>query len=106
MFLWFENSRGERRVICDCTTWEEVNRSIDEFIAKCNSNKHNAAKERYGKDYDPSKVIPFVRYYTRVWKEDNMTKIDVGSHTEFFYWEGKFVAMTPDKNGEAKFEYE
>lgn len=75
MFLWFENSRGERRVICDCTTWEEVSRSIDEFIAQCNESKPNH---------------PFVRYYTRMWEEDGMTKIDVGSHTEFFYWEGKY----------------
>ena len=90
MTLWFENSQGIKRQICDCANWEEVCKSIEEFINQCNINKHNVAKERYGKDYDPSKVIPFVNYYTRVWEEDGMTKIDVGSHTEFFYWEGKF----------------
>ena len=76
MTLWFENCNGVRRQICDCTTWKEVNRSIDEFIAQANVNK-------------PADKI-FKRYYTRVWKEDGMTKIDVGSHTEFFYWEGEY----------------
>jgi len=90
MILWFENSNGVRRQICDCANWDEVTKSIEEFIAQCNINKHNAARERYGKDYDPAKVVPFVSYYTRVWEEDGMTKIDVGSHTEFFYWEGKY----------------
>ena len=90
MTLWFENSSGVRRPICDCSTWEEVTKSIEEFIDQCNLNKHNIAKERYGKDYDPSKVVPFVSYYTRVWESEGMTKIDVGSHTEFFFWEGKY----------------
>ena len=40
--------------------------------------------------FDPSKVVPFVSYYTRVWESEGMTKIDVGSHTEFFFWEGKY----------------
>lgn len=90
MILWFENSQGVKRQICDCATWEEVCQSIREFIDQCNINKHNMAKERYGKDYDPSKVVPFVSYYMRVWEEGGMTKIDVGSHTEFFFWEGKY----------------
>ena len=76
MTLWFENSQGIKRQICDCTTWTEVCDSIDEFIDQCNENK--PADKR------------FVSYYKRVWKEDGMTKIDVGSHTEFFYWEGEF----------------
>lgn len=78
MFLWFENKYGDRRVICDCETWDDVNRSIDDFIAQCNET------------YPLNKKHPFVRYYTRMWEEDGMTKIDVGSHTEFFYWEGKY----------------
>ena len=77
MFLYFENSSGKRRVICDCETWEEVNKSINEFIDQCNAAK-------------PAGVAPFKSYYTRVWEEDGLTKIDVGSHTEFFYWEGKY----------------
>ena len=91
MKLWFENSRGERRVIKNpCDTWEDVTKAVKEFIAQCNTNKHNLAREKYGKDYNPAKVVPFVSYYTRVWEEDGMTKLDVGSHTEFFFWEGKY----------------
>ena len=97
MKLWFENSNGDRRVIKEvCDTWEDVNAAIKEFIANCNANKHKIAKERYGKDYDPSKVVPFVSYYTRVWEEDGMTKLDVGSHTEFFFWEGKYNEVKDD----------
>ena len=60
MKLWFENANGDRRVIKDpCNTWEDVNKAIDEFIANCNANKHKIAKERYGENYDPKKVIPF-----------------------------------------------
>jgi len=75
MTLWFENSQGIKRQICDCQTWQEVNKSIDEFIAQANTHKA------------PEKA--FKCYYIRTWEEDGMTKIDVGSHTEFFYWEGK-----------------
>ena len=91
MKLWFENSNGERRVIKNpCDTWEDVNKAIKEFIAQCNANKHYQARERYGENYNPAKVIPFVSYYTRAYEEDGMTKLDVGSHTEFFFWEGKY----------------
>ncbi len=82
MRLWFENTNRDKedpfrmRVICDCMTWKDVDRSIDDFIQQCN--------ETY------PKAVPFKRYYTRVWKENGMTKIDVGSHTEFFYWEGEY----------------
>ena len=74
MTLWFENSQGIKRQICDCATWADVNRSIDDFIREANYTGRR----------------PFKRYYTRIWQEDGMTKIDVGSHTEFFYWEGKY----------------
>ena len=91
MKLWFENSNGDRRVIKDpCDTWDDVSAAIQEFIANCNANKHKIAKERYGDKYDPAKVIPFVSYYTRVWESEGFTKLDVGSHTEFFLWEGKY----------------
>ena len=107
MKLWFENAEGIRRIIKDpCNTWGEVNQAIQEFIDNCNVNKHKIAKEIYGKDYDPSKVVPFKSYYTRAWEEDGMTKLDVGSHTEFFYWEGKITAMTMKEDGEAEFEIE
>lgn len=90
MKLWFENASGVRRIIKDsCNTWEDVNKAIDEFIANCNTNKHKLAREKYGKDYDPSKVVPFVSYYRRQWQDEEigMIKIDVGSWTEFFYVE-------------------
>ena len=80
MTLWFENRHGTRRQICDCQTWTEVSKSIDEFIAQANAAKLAS---------NPNST-PFKRCYTRVWKEDGMTKIDVGSHTEFFYWEGEY----------------
>ena len=95
MKLWFENKYGERRVIKDpCDTWEDVNTAIDEFIADCNAR------------YPLNKKNPFVRYYTRIWEEDGMTKLDVGSHTEFFFWEGKFQSVTTDADGKAEFEYD
>ena len=80
MKLWFENLNrkvNQRRVICDCDTWAEVCKSINEFVAQCNEAK-------------PQNANPFKIYYMRVWEEDGMTKIDVGSHTEFFYWEGEY----------------
>ena len=81
MKLWFENLNREinpRRVICDCDTWEEVCKSIYEFVDQCNAAK-------------PAGTNPFKIYYMRVWESDGITKIDVGSHTEFFYWEGKYA---------------
>ena len=92
MRLWFENSAGEERVIKNtATTWAEVDQAIDEFINRCNINKTNARKRMYGEKYNPSYDQPFIRYYTRVWEqEDGRTRIDVGSHTEFFIWEGKY----------------
>ena len=97
MKLWFENSYGKERIIKEpCDTWEDVNLAIDEFIADCNDK------------YPLNKKNPFVRYYTRVWQmPDGRTKLDVGSHTEFFIWEGKFKSATIiDKDGEVEFEYE
>ena len=85
MTLWFENCQGTRRQICDCETWQEVNKSIEEFIARANSHK------------PPEKA--FKRYYTRTWEEDGMTKIDVGSHVEFFFWENLIDNEITDKNG-------
>lgn len=97
MKLWFENSYGKERIIKEpCDTWEDVNLAIDEFIADCNDK------------YPLNQKNPFVRYYTRVWQmPDGRTKLDVGSHTEFFIWEGKFKSATIiNKDGEVEFEYE
>ncbi len=99
--VWFENANGERRVIKNtANTWVEVNQAIDEFIRRCNVNKTNARKRAYGINYNPDYDNPFIRYYTRTWEEDGMTKIDVGSHTEFFYWEKLINNEMTDKNGE------
>ena len=77
MTLWFKNSEGVMRQIADCTTWQEVCKCIDLFIAQCNENR---PLERQ-----------FKSYYKRIWKEDNMTVVDVGSWSEFFYWEGEIT---------------
>lgn len=90
MKLWFENSLGEERVIADCATSQEVYQEIDKFIDQCNQNKIKLSKERYGDQYDESKVKLFKSYYTRVWYNEGRTHYDVGSHTEFFHWEGKY----------------
>lgn len=90
--VWFENAQGEERVIKNtANTWHEVMQAINEFIDRCNQNKINAAKRKFGEDYDESKVPLFKHYYTRTWKqEDGRTRIDVGSHSEFFIWEGRY----------------
>lgn len=74
--LWFQNSNGNERIIANCETMEEVFIEIQKFIDECNRKW--------------PKKNPFKIYYTRVWEEDGMTKLDVGSHTEFFYWEGEY----------------
>lgn len=77
MRLWFENSAGERRVIANCKNWKEINRAIDNFVAEANARK-------------PAGVRPFRIHYIRSQDVgDNLVQLDVGSHTEFFYWEGK-----------------
>ena len=72
--LWFENTYGERRVIAECKNFEEVNAEIDKFIANANARKARGHK-------------PFKRYYTRIWNENGQSVFDVGSHTEFFYFD-------------------
>lgn len=74
MKLWFENSYGNKRVIAECGNVQEVSKAIEEFIANCNAKKPKGTK-------------PFVNYYTRIWREGDYLKYDVGSHTEFFLLE-------------------
>ena len=62
MKLYFQNSRGEERLIAEPSNKEEVNKEINKFL-----DNHN-----------------FKSYYTRVWVADNKMIFDVGSHTEFF----------------------
>lgn len=63
MKLYFENSRGERRLIAKPQTQEDVQKVIHEFC----ENRH------------------FKIYYIRSWVTSKGEKYyDVGSHTEFF----------------------
>ena len=65
MNLWFENRFGERRVIADCNTPDEVSQAIKKFIDNCNEKKKSTSYFKF--------------YYTRCWPEDGMVKYDVGS---------------------------
>ena len=86
--VWFENSRGEERVIKNTAkTWAEAYDAIKDFVDRCNQRKAVSG----GK--------PFEIYYVRTWKqEDGRTRIDVGSHTEFFIWEGDIENEIPVRN--------
>ena len=80
MRLWFGDNYGKRRIIADCNTPEEVTEAINNFVADCNARK-------------PKNQSPFKIYYTRIWEtDDGLVKYDVGSYTEFFYWEGPISA--------------
>lgn len=69
--LWFQNSNGDEKIIAEVTNFTGVCDAIYDFIDRCNEGK--LANER------------FKSYYMRYWKEGKRIKIDVGSHTEFFY---------------------
>lgn len=63
MILYFENSRGERRIIAELRTEEEANKEIHKFCDDRN----------------------FKIYYTRTWRDkDGLKWYDVSSHTEYF----------------------
>jgi hypothetical protein len=63
MKLYFENSRGERRLIGEPATHEESSRIYQKFCEDRN----------------------FKIYYVRSWKTpEGETYYDVGSHTEYF----------------------
>lgn len=62
MKLYFENSRGERRIIAEPQTEEEARKEINKFCEDRN----------------------FKIYYMRSWQTKDGLKYDVGSHTEFF----------------------
>ena len=64
MKLYFENSRGMRRIIAEPQTENEVWKEISKFCSDRN----------------------FKIYYSRMWRTpDGLRCYDVGSHTEFFY---------------------
>lgn len=91
--MWFQNRKGEERVIAQVETWDDVYAEIDKFIENCNKNKIEQSKKIYGDQYDESKVRFFKSYYTRIWEEGGRTKLDVGSWTEFFYTDLKPQGM-------------
>lgn len=64
MKLYFENSRGQRRIIAEPENENEAWKEIHKF---CEDRK-------------------FKIYYVRTWKDKDGAEVyDVGSHTEFFY---------------------
>lgn len=66
MKLYFENSRGQRRVIAEPQTEEEAMKEIYKF---CEDRNYKI-------------------YYVRTWmNEDGLKEYDVGSWSEFFYLE-------------------
>ena len=66
MKLYFENSKGERKLIAEPTTEEEANKEIHKFCEERN----------------------FKIYYIRTWRDSNGLKVfDVGSWSEFFLLE-------------------
>lgn len=68
MKLYFENSKGERRLIAKPKTEEDAQKVIHKFC----EDRH------------------FKIYYVRSWKTPDELKVfDVGSHTEFFYLDDK-----------------
>ena len=66
MKLIFRNSKGKERIIAKPLNIDECFKEINKFL-----KEHN-----------------FKSYYTRMWEEDGRLKLDVGSHTEFFYIDG------------------
>lgn len=91
MKLWFENHLGIVRQIADCDTWQDVCKMIKAFIDQCNEGRTDNKR--------------FKSYYMRTWQTpDGRTKIDVGSHTEFFYWDGQIKSVTMMEDGEAVIE--
>lgn len=62
--VYFRRSNGEDEFLANCADFHTVNEVIKYFL-----DKHN-----------------YKYYYSRMWKSaPGVMKIDVGSHTEFFY---------------------
>ena len=61
--LWFQNSRGQERVIMEVNNFNDVFTGMSNFLTD-----HN-----------------YKSYYIRSWEEDGRIKYDVGSWSEFFY---------------------
>lgn len=88
MKLYFRNSQAKFRAIANIDGRKPDKEIAKQIVAKINEfcNERN-----------------FKIYYTRIWHEEckgkQMTKFDVGSHTEFFYFEKAlpFVAFQGDE---------
>ena len=65
--LYFQNSRGEYRLLFADITEDEARKEMHKFM-----DSHN-----------------FKSYYTRSWETDGVKTYDVGSWTEFFHWTKK-----------------
>lgn len=76
MPLWFQNAYGEKKYIANCDTIKEVISWIDAFIDIANEDR-------------APNCHPFVRTRTNYYEINGVTKINVGSYSEFFIWEGK-----------------
>ena len=61
--LWFQNSRGQERIIAEVNNFNDVFTHIRNFL-----DAHN-----------------YKSYYIRSWGEGGRIKYDVGSWSEFFY---------------------
>jgi len=82
MMLWFEDSWGQWRPICQCANKIDVGIAIQRFL-----DEHN-----------------FKSYYIRTWDSDGFRHYDVGSHTEFFHWEISSNPKFPEGVFDVKFE--
>lgn len=71
MKLIFENSYGKERVVANPKNREEVFDEINKFVDECN------AKRTDGR--------PFEIYYINMYMVEDRLKMDIGSHSEFFY---------------------
>jgi len=60
--LYFRNRKDELKLVAECETMEKCHENISAFL-----------KERGYKSH-----------YRRMWTEDKVTIVDVGSHSEFF----------------------
>ncbi len=65
--LYFQNSRGEYRLLMKDVTEDEAWQEMQKFM-----DEHN-----------------FKSYYTRSWEINGVTTYDVGSWTEFFLWSNR-----------------
>ena len=66
MELYFENSRGEERLIAECETVQDTEKEISKFL----------------KDHN------YKSCYSRIWGDDEKIMVDVGSYSEFFIIKG------------------